>query len=94
MLEMTSHLGWSFLSADRILDHWQVEWSLLKVPWHWCEHRLLDAWAWRVAQGFRSRKTAERRSTWYRPLGTSELHTLTFFFGESTAVSHLERALH
>ena len=59
MLEMTSHLGWSFLSADRILDHWQVEWSLLKVPWHWCEHRLLDAWAWRVAQGFRSRKTAE-----------------------------------
>lgn len=51
LLELTSRLGWSFLSADRVLDHWQVEWSLLKAPWHWCEERLLDAgiglWAYR-----------------------------------------------
>ncbi|CAK9010815.1 Putative ATP-dependent RNA helicase DHX57 [Durusdinium trenchii] len=58
LLELVTHLGWSFSSPDRVVDHWQVEWSLLKAPWHWCLQRILDAWAWLVARDFKCRASA------------------------------------
>ena len=58
MIELVSHLGWSFSGSDNIVDHWQVEWSLLQAPWHWVQQRLLDAWSWIAAKGFSCRVTA------------------------------------
>ena len=58
LVDLFSHLGWSFETAQCFRDHRGRLWHLLHTPWPLMEFLLWDAWAKLVATQFRLRKTA------------------------------------